>query len=90
MTTMEKVCELIMKARKNKVSRDQLKPDALLAEDLGFDSLGMTELLVLAEDAFSLEIPVEDALKAADPRGGVPVHRRASGGVEVINRNNGC
>jgi len=63
MTTMEKVCELIMKARKNKVSRDQLKPDALLAEDLGFDSLGMTELLVLAEDAFSLEIPVEDALK---------------------------
>ncbi len=63
MTTMEKVCELIMKARKNKVSMDQLKPDALLVEDLGFDSLGMTELLVLAEDAFSLEIPVEDALK---------------------------
>ena len=63
MTTMEKVCELIMKARKNKVSGDQLKPDALLAEDLGFDSLGMTELLVLAEDAFSLDIPVEDALK---------------------------
>ncbi len=63
MTTMEKVCELIMKARKNKVSMDQLKPDALLVEDLGFDSLDMTELLVLAEDAFSLEIPVEDALK---------------------------
>ncbi|MDD3293457.1 MAG: acyl carrier protein [Geobacteraceae bacterium] len=63
MTTMEKVCELIMKARKNKVSTDQLKPDALLVEDLGFDSLDMTELLVLAEDAFSLEIPVTDALK---------------------------
>lgn len=63
MTTMEKVCELIIKARKNKVSMDQLKPDALLVEDLGFDSLGMTELLVLAEDAFSLEIPVTDALK---------------------------
>jgi len=63
MTTMEKVCELILKARKNKVSMDQLKPDALLVEDLGFDSLDMTELLVLAEDAFSLEIPVEDALK---------------------------
>jgi acyl carrier protein len=63
MTTMEKVCELIMKARKNKLSKDQLKPDAQLAEDLGFDSLGMTELLVLAEDAFSLDIPVEDALK---------------------------
>jgi len=63
MTTMEKVCELILKARKNKVSMDQLKPDALLVEDLGFDSLDMTELLVLAEDAFSLEIPVTDALK---------------------------
>ncbi len=63
MTTMEKVCELIMKARKNKVSMDQLKPEALLVEDLGFDSLSMTELLVLAEDAFSLEIPVTDALK---------------------------
>jgi acyl carrier protein len=60
---MEKVCELIMKARKNKVSMDQLKPEALLVEDLGFDSLSMTELLVLAEDAFSLEIPVTDALK---------------------------
>lgn len=63
MTTMEKVCELIMKARKNEVSGDQLKPDKLLMEDLGFDSLGLTELLVLVEDAFSLDIPEEDALQ---------------------------
>lgn len=63
MTTMEKVCELIMKVRKNEVSRDQLKPDKLLMEDLGFDSVGLTELLVLVEDAFSLEIQEADALQ---------------------------
>ncbi len=62
MTTMEKVCELIMKVKKNKLSRDELKPDASLGQDLGLDSLAQTELLALAEEAFSLQIPIEDAL----------------------------
>jgi acyl carrier protein len=62
MTTMEKVCELIMKVKKNKLSRAELKPDATLGQDLGLDSLAQTELLVLVEEAFSLQIPIEDAL----------------------------
>ncbi len=61
MTTMNKVCELIMKVKKNKLPKEELTPDALLVRDLGFDSLALTELLVLVEDAFSLEIPVADA-----------------------------
>jgi len=62
MTTMEKMCELIMKVKRNKLSREELKPDADLGRDLGFDSLAQTELLVLVEEAFSLQIPIEDAL----------------------------
>lgn len=62
MAILEKVRELIMKVRKDKVTEDQVKPDALLVEDLGFDSLALVELLVLAEDAFALEIPQEEAM----------------------------
>ncbi len=61
MSTMDKVCELIMKARKNKLPKEELTPDAVLVKDLGFDSLALTELLVLVEDAFSLEIPLAEA-----------------------------
>lgn len=64
MTTMEKVNELILKARKGQLSPEKIKPEADLLNDLGFDSLARMELLVLTEDAFGLTISKEDAVAA--------------------------
>jgi acyl carrier protein len=63
MTTMEKVCELILKLKKKDVSLADLKPEARLADDLGLDSLDRSELLVLAEDEFSIKVPLEEVQK---------------------------
>lgn len=63
MTTMEKVYEIILKLKKKEVSAANLKPEALLVDDLKLDSLDFAEMLVMAEDAFSIEIPTDDAAK---------------------------
>jgi acyl carrier protein len=60
MTTFDKVCELVLKLKKKDITAADLKPEALLVDDLNLDSLDLTELLVLAEDAFSIKIPLED------------------------------
>ncbi|OPY68231.1 MAG: Acyl carrier protein [Syntrophorhabdaceae bacterium PtaU1.Bin034] len=60
MTTTEKVCELILELKKKNISPADLKPEALLVDDLNLDSLDFTELMVLAEDAFAIQIPLED------------------------------
>lgn len=60
MTTMEKLCDVIMKLKKKGLSREDLKPEALLVQDLNFDSLDNTELLVLTEEEFGLEIAPDD------------------------------
>ncbi len=59
MTTMERVCELILKLKKKNISAARLKPEAHLVDDLGLDSLDLAELLVMAEDAFSIKVPLE-------------------------------
>jgi len=61
MTTMEKLCEIILKLKKKSISREALKPEALLVDDLMIDSLDFAEMLVMAEDAFSIEVPLDDA-----------------------------
>lgn len=61
MTTNEKVCELILKVKQGKLSQDKLKPEADLRNDLGMDSLDMSELLVLAEEAFNISVDIEKA-----------------------------
>jgi acyl carrier protein len=61
MTTNEKVCELIIKVKQGKLSQDKLKPEADLRNDLGMDSLDMSELLVLAEEAFNISVDIEKA-----------------------------
>ena len=61
MTTNEKVCELILKVKQGKLSQDKLKPEADLRDDLGMDSLDMSELLVLAEEAFNISVDIEKA-----------------------------
>ena len=61
MTTNEKVCELIMKVKKGKLTQDQLKPEAKLINDLELDSLDVSELLVFTEEAFNISINIEKA-----------------------------
>jgi len=45
------------------VSEDEVKSDASFVEDLGADSLDLTELIMAMEEEFSLEIDDEEAQK---------------------------
>ena len=59
----EKVKEII--AKQLGVSAKEVIPDASFVEDLGADSLDTVELVMAFEEAFSIEIPDEDAEKIA-------------------------
>ena len=58
MTTNEKVCEIIIKVKKGKLTLDQLKPEADLYSDLDLDSLDLSEILVLAEETFNISVDI--------------------------------
>jgi acyl carrier protein len=45
------------------VSADEVKPEASFVEDLGADSLDLTELIMAMEETFDLEIDDEEAQK---------------------------
>lgn len=45
------------------VSADEVKPEASFVEDLGADSLDLTELIMAMEEEFGTEIDDEDAQK---------------------------
>lgn len=60
MTTFEKVCELILKLKKKNITAGDLKPETLLVSELKMDSLDFSELLVMAEAAFSVKLMHED------------------------------
>jgi acyl carrier protein len=45
------------------VSADQITPDAAFVDDLGADSLDLTELIMAMEEEFGVEIEDEDAQK---------------------------
>ena len=45
------------------VSAEEVKPEASFVEDLGADSLDLTELIMAMEEAFDVEIADEDAQK---------------------------
>lgn len=45
------------------VSADDVKPEASFVEDLGADSLDLTELIMAMEEAFDIEIDDEEAQK---------------------------
>ena len=47
------------------VSADEVKPEASFVEDLGADSLDLTELIMAMEEEFDIEIDDEDAQKIA-------------------------
>ena len=61
MSVEEKVKKIIMDQLG--VSADEVKPEASFVEDLGADSLDLTELIMAMEEEFSLEIADEEAQK---------------------------
>lgn len=61
MSVAEKVKEIIMDQLS--VSADEVKEDAAFVEDLGADSLDLTELIMAMEEEFDIEIDDEDAQK---------------------------
>ena len=61
MSVAEKVKEIIVDQLG--VSADEVKPEAAFVEDLGADSLDLTELIMAMEEEFGVEIEDEDAQK---------------------------
>ena len=61
MSLEEKVKKIIMDQLG--VSADDVRPDASFVEDLGADSLDLTELIMAMEEEFDIEIADEDAQK---------------------------
>jgi len=45
------------------VSADEVKPESSFVEDLGADSLDLTELIMAMEEKFGMEIDDDDAQK---------------------------
>lgn len=61
MSIEERVKKIVMDQLS--VSSDEVKPEASFIEDLGADSLDLTELIMAMEEEFKLEIDDEDAQK---------------------------
>lgn len=61
MSVEEKVKKIIMDQLS--VSAEEVKSEASFIEDLGADSLDLTELIMAMEEEFKLEIADEDAQK---------------------------
>ena len=61
MSVAEKVNEIIVEQLN--VSADEVKPESSFVEDLGADSLDLTELIMAMEEEFGVEIDDEDAQK---------------------------
>ena len=53
------------------VNQDEVKSDASFVEDLGADSLDLTELIMAMEEEFDIEIADEDAQKILKVRDAV-------------------
>ena len=60
MSTLDKLRELILQLGRKNITAVMLTPEARFFEDLGFDSLNMTELLVLAETTFDISIEIKE------------------------------
>ncbi|RYM06724.1 acyl carrier protein [Sporolactobacillus sp. THM7-7] len=60
--TKEKITEKVKEvvATQLQVEQEKIKNDSLFVDDLGADSLDLTELAIAFEDAFDLEIPESD------------------------------
>ncbi len=61
MSVEEKIKEIIVDQLG--VSADEVKPESSFVEDLGADSLDLTELIMAMEEEFGLEIDDDEAQK---------------------------
>ncbi len=61
MSVAEKVKKIIVDQLG--VSADEVKPEASFVEDLGADSLDLTELIMAMEEEFGIEIDDDEAQK---------------------------
>ena len=61
MSVEEQVKKIIMEQLG--VTAEEVKPEASFVEDLGADSLDLTELIMAMEEAFKIEIADDDAQK---------------------------
>ncbi len=61
MTVTAKVYELVKRIGKGRLAQAELSPELTLREDLRLDSLDLSELVVLTEDAFKIEISPDEA-----------------------------
>lgn len=59
MSVEEKVKKIIMEQLN--VTAEEVKPEAAFVEDLGADSLDLTELIMAMEEEFGVEIDDDDA-----------------------------
>ena len=60
-SALEKIKEIV--SEQLDVSQDEVTPEASFVDDLGADSLDLTELIMAMEDEFDLEIDDEEAQK---------------------------
>ena len=60
MSTIEKLREVILKMKKKNIKAADLTPEARFLQDLTFDSLDQTEMLVLAEEAFGINVDFQE------------------------------
>ncbi|MFO8033305.1 MAG: acyl carrier protein [Desulfohalobiaceae bacterium] len=61
MALLEKIQEIV--AEQLDVPQEQVTPEASFVDDLGADSLDLTELIMAMEDEFGIEIDDEEAQK---------------------------
>ena len=60
MATIDTLRELILGLGRKNITAEMLTPESRFFDDLGFDSLNMTELLVLAETTFHINIELKE------------------------------
>ncbi len=60
-TVLEKIKAIV--SEQLDVAQDEVTPEASFVDDLGADSLDLTELIMAMEDEFDLEIDDEEAQK---------------------------
>lgn len=61
MVVLDKIKEIV--AEQLDVSAEKVTPEASFVDDLGADSLDLTELIMAMEDEFGMEIDDEEAQK---------------------------
>lgn len=77
MAVEEKVREIVSKQLG--VDQEKVTPEASFMDDLGADSLDTVELVMAFEEAFSIEIPDEDAEKILKIQDAVNYIKQKSG-----------